>query len=35
MILLGVSMASMVGIPLAAWIANAWGRGACLPLSRW
>lgn len=25
MILLGVSMASMVGIPLAAWIANAWG----------
>lgn len=25
MILLGVSMASMVGIPLAAWIAHAWG----------
>lgn len=25
MILLGVSMASMVGIPLAAWIANLWG----------
>ncbi|AJC66019.1 MFS transporter [Dickeya zeae] len=25
MILLGVSMASMVGIPLAAWIANVWG----------
>lgn len=24
-ILLGVSMASMVGIPLAAWIANSWG----------
>ncbi|MDZ7323221.1 MFS transporter [Kosakonia sacchari] len=24
-ILLGVSMASMVGIPLAAWIANGWG----------
>lgn len=24
-ILLGVSLASMVGIPLAAWIANAWG----------
>ncbi len=25
MILLGVSMASMVGIPLAAWVASAWG----------
>jgi len=25
MILLGVSLASMVGIPLAAWIAHAWG----------
>lgn len=24
-ILLGVSLASMVGIPLAAWVANAWG----------
>lgn len=32
MILLGVSMASMVGIPLAAWIATTWGRVNCL---RW
>lgn len=28
MILLGVSLASMVGIPLAAWVANLWGARA-------
>ncbi|WP_436874102.1 MFS transporter [Kosakonia sacchari] len=31
-ILLGVSMASMVGIPLAAWIANGWGARALFAL---
>lgn len=31
-ILLGVSMASMVGIPLAAWIANGWGARALFVL---
>jgi len=31
-ILLGVSMASMIGIPLAAWIANGWGARALFAL---